>query len=157
MNSRRAARAVFLTPDHTVLLMNVEEPLTGLQVWITPGGGLESDETDEEGLRREIGEETGAKDFLLGPAVWTRRHDFTWNGQDYSQREVYYLVCTDCFQPILNKEVAPAETSAFRGFRWWSIDDIAESEEKFAPRNLHHLLQQLVQAGPPATPIDAGV
>ena len=65
MIRRKAVRAVILTPDHRILLMKVREPVTGIQVWITPGGGLETGESDEEGLRREVAEETGARDFRL--------------------------------------------------------------------------------------------
>ncbi len=49
---RRAIRAVMLTPEGRVLLMQAEEPSGKYRVWITPGGGIESDEDVEACLRR---------------------------------------------------------------------------------------------------------
>ena len=155
MIPRKAVRAVIMTPDHRVLMMKVET-VTGIHVWIAPGGGLEPGESEEEGLRREIAEETGASNFRLGPPLWNRKHEFSWNGQTYSQNEVYYLVQADYFDPIIDVEASPDEASAFRGFHWWSIDAIARSVEKFAPRNLHCLLESISKNGPPDKPIPVG-
>ena len=156
MIQRKAVRAVIITPDHRVLLIKVQEPVAGFQLWIAPGGGLNPDESDEEGLRREIAEETGAMNFCLGPPVWTRKHEFSWNGRSYSQNEVYYLVQADQFDPVMDVEAAPGEAAAFHEFHWWSIDAIAKSEEKFAPRNLHCLLESIAKNGPPDKPIAVG-
>ena len=68
MIRRKAVRAVIMTPDHRVLMMKVET-VTGIHVWIAPGGGLEPGESEEEGLRREVAEETGAMNFCLGPPL----------------------------------------------------------------------------------------
>ena len=76
---KKAVRAVFMTPDHRLLLMKVQEPVTGSEFWITPGGGLEPGESDEEGLRREVAEETGGRYFRLGPPIWTRKYEFSWD------------------------------------------------------------------------------
>ena len=54
-------------------------------------------------------------------------------------------------------EAAPGEALAFREFHWWTIDAIARSEGKFAPRNLHCLLESISQNGPPDEPFSVGV
>ena len=126
-----------VTPDRRVLLMKIREPVTGFEFWVTPGGGLEPGESDEDALRREVAEETDATRISPGKQVWTRRCEFTWDRRDYSRDEFYYLVQTDPFDPVMDMQAAPGEASAFREFRWWSVDAIGRSEETFSPRQLH--------------------
>ena len=154
MIMRRVVRAVMMTPDQRVLLMRVQEPVSGTEFWVTPGGGLEPGESDEDALRREVAEETGATRISPGKQVWTRRCEFTWDNREYSQKEYFYQVRTDPFEPVMDGNPAPGEASAFREFRWWSVDAIGRSEETFSPRQLHSLLESLTRNGPPDEPTD---
>lgn len=145
-----------LTPDRHVLLMRVQEPISGNEFWVTPGGGLEPGESDVDALRREVAEETGATKFSPRQLVWSRQCDFTWDNRDYSQREYFYRVQTDRFEPVMDGNPAQGEASAFREFRWWSIDDIGRSEETFSPQYLHSLLECLTRNGPAEGPAGVG-
>ena len=156
MIRRRVVRAVMMTSDRNVLLMRVQEPVSGNEFWVTPGGGLEPGESDEDALRREVAEETGATRFSVGQRVWTRRCEFTWDNREYSQNEYFYRVQTDPFEPSMDANPARGEASAFREFRWWSIDDIGRTEETLSPRDLHSLLENLSKDEPPAEPFDPG-
>lgn len=68
MVHRIGARAVLLTPENRVLLMEIVHPDDGHRFWITPGGGLEPGESKAEGLLREMKEELGTNEFELGPS-----------------------------------------------------------------------------------------
>jgi len=154
---RRAVRALMLTPQGEALLMRAQEPVSGRQVWFTPGGGREGDETAEACLRRELAEETGRSDFEIGPAVWTREHTFDWGGRMVSQMEVFHLVEVERFEPVMADNPSEIESEAFREYRWWTAAQIRDADELFAPRRLAELLEELIANGPPHEPVDTGV
>ncbi len=56
--------AIILDRDRVLLVERGKEPLKGW--WSLPGGVLECGETLEEGIRREVREETGLEIHLLG-------------------------------------------------------------------------------------------
>ena len=41
-----------------------------------PRGGMEPGETEHETLQRELYEEIGRRDLLIGPEIWRRVHGF---------------------------------------------------------------------------------
>jgi 8-oxo-dGTP pyrophosphatase MutT (NUDIX family) len=137
--------------------MKSQDPGDRREVWITPGGGIEQRETVDVCLRRELAEETGLQDVQIGPPLWTRFHEFEWDGKAFSQREEFYLIETAQFEPTMADNPAAGERSAFRAFRWWSVEDIRKSSELFAPRRLADLLETLIRTGPPETPFDVGI
>jgi ADP-ribose pyrophosphatase YjhB (NUDIX family) len=144
-----------MSPDDRVLLMKLEEPGEKFEFWITLGGGLEDGESADEALKRELREEIGTDGFAPGKVIWTRTSRFAWNAQKYEQDETYHLIKTNEFDAVQG-EMDEEERAAFRGFRWWSVREIVESDETFAPRNLGALLTRLVAEGPPALPMDVG-
>jgi len=154
---RAVVRAILLTPDREVLLIKVTEWSTGWTAWITPGGGVEPGELPEDALQRELFEETGRRGFQIGPKTWTRDHSDTWEGVPFRQQESLYLVETPRFTPTNEFQCDSTETKAFRAFRWWPLKEIEASKEIFVPGRMGVLLRELLEQGPPATPIDAGI
>lgn len=157
MIERTAARALLLASDSRILLIRSREPVSGRELWLTPGGGLDPGENAEACVAREIREETGLLDFRIGPRVWVRRHEFDWDGRRLRQREHFFLVRTEPFEPTMEGNPEAGEKSSFLGFRWWSLSEISASREHFVPRRLGAHLRLLIEQGPPPHPIDVGV
>ena len=148
---RRAVRAVLLTPEDEVLLMRIHPPNSCHHFWITPGGGLELGESAIDGLRRELREELGLLEFEIGPLVWRRHHTFDWGDQRISQKEEYYIVRAQRFDPQMSDEV---EAQVLHSFRWWPAAALAASEEKLTPLSLAKIVAAYLQNGPPIGPLE---
>jgi hypothetical protein len=43
------------------------------------------------------------------------------------------------------------------GHRWWTLDELLASDNRFAPRALPSLIQDLLLHGPPTTPTRLGL
>jgi 8-oxo-dGTP pyrophosphatase MutT (NUDIX family) len=154
---RSAVRALLLTPDQELLLMKIEFPRRGY-AWITPGGGLEQDEAPTDGLCRELREETGLKATSIGPEVWRREHTFLFEDVQIRQSERYFLVPTPRFDPRTDgMPEGEVETIWFRGYRWWGLEELLQTDELLVPRALGTHLKNLVEEGIPSRPVEVGI
>jgi probable phosphoglycerate mutase len=140
-----SARALLIDPENRVLMMKlagrrIVDPAARLRptFWVTPGGSLEAGESFEDGLRRELREETGLELDIAGERVLTRAH--------------VYALRVSAFEPVV-RALTPEEADSFRGFKWWSPDEIAISRESFIPRDLADLLRPLLAGDWPVEPI----
>jgi 8-oxo-dGTP diphosphatase len=154
---RQGVRALMLDPDDRILLVRFVNPETGEEFWATPGGGLDPGEELEDGLRRELHEETGLVDAEIGPVVWTRRHVFPWAGRTLDQSERIALVRTPAFEPQPALTPSQLLEEGVHELRWWTLGELAVSDANFAPRRIVRFLRQLLEEGPPPAPIDVGV
>src|SRR5215216_1940950 len=92
---RQAARVLLLDSSDRIFLMLFAPGENGAGVWITPGGGLEPDETFEQAAVREVWEEVGLRDFELGPCVWHRSHVSVYQDRVIEQHERYFILRVD--------------------------------------------------------------
>jgi ADP-ribose pyrophosphatase YjhB (NUDIX family) len=152
---REAARVLLLSPEPRILLVRFQDRVTDFSWWSTPGGGIRPGETREEAARREIREETGLRDLQLGPVVWLREFEYTWRDQRYRQRDHIFAAWVDEFEPSTDG-FDPHEVELLPGHRWWSVDEIERSHERFGPRRLGGLLRELLENGFPDEPITIG-
>lgn len=153
---REAVRALVLDPEDRVLLVRFEFPDAGTR-WALPGGGLEPGETDHDALRRELAEEAGLIDAIIGPHIWDRVHvipfiDGKWDGQ----RERIYAVRTAAFEPQPQLSWDALHTEYLFELRWWHPHELS-ADLPVAPRRLHHHIVSLLRDGPPNRPVDVGI
>ncbi|HVK61679.1 MAG TPA: NUDIX domain-containing protein [Bdellovibrionales bacterium] len=153
---RRASRAVILTPQNEILLIKISNPNGKWVGWITPGGGIDSGESIEDALKRELSEEVGLKDFKIAGHLWSREVSFEWMGQHFDQREEFFLIRTNRFDVHANQSLTKDEMMYLNEFRWWTLPELEKTQETLAPTRLCELLKEIVVNGPPNKPIDAG-
>jgi double-stranded uracil-DNA glycosylase len=151
---RPAVRALVVDKDGRALLVKFLDA-TGQVWWAAPGGGIESGETVEETIRRELREEAGLVEFELGPEIWTREHVFAWERRLLRQRERFRLVRVDEHEPAPTVDLAAEWVD---GLRWWTVEELERvPQEELTPRRLPSLLRDVLDHGPPRAPIDAGI
>jgi TDG/mug DNA glycosylase family protein len=133
---RQNVRALLRDADGRVLLFRYGNEYATW--WITPGGGKEPGETDEQTLRRELREECGLVDLEIGPLLWEHegRHlDEPGFGGTFGRT---YLVHTAPF------ELAPELDLADEGMHehgWFTLDEAAQLPT--SPDDLADLIRRL--------------
>lgn len=152
VHRRESARGVVVTPEGELLLMRFRLPR--LELWIAPGGGIESGEGPESALRRELLEETAIHVDRIGPHLWTRTIRFVTGGSVFEHRERFFLIATRRFSPRFMGMPGDRERECFRQFRWWRAQEITASDDLFAPRRIGTLLADLLCDGVPRTPLE---
>ena len=150
---REAVRAVLLDARQRVLLVRFEFP--SATRWALPGGGLEPGESHLDALRRELEEEVGMVDPVIGPQIWHRLHIVPFlNGEFDGQRERIHLVECAAFEPEPRLSWEQMNAEFVHELRWWTIDEIAAGDVYFVPKELPTLLGTLLRDGPPIDSID---
>ena len=126
MTRRPSSRVVLLDPADRVLLIRLEE--TGFVIdgvpmpstyWITPGGGLEAGESHEDAAYRELFEETGIDDLVLGPMIFEQEGNFSLAGEIVRAVE-HYFVGWISMTDVSFDHIDDIERSVSREPRWWT-------------------------------------
>lgn len=159
MIERPSARLVLLDPQDRLFLFNVHDP--GVYdpahpyfdpFWVMIGGFVDPGEEFADAAVREAYEET--KLPVIGPPhwVWARERHMSWRGKDVLHKERFFLARTDRTE-VDTSGLDERERSWTRGHRWWRVDEIIESLDRFEPIDLGTRLQSLLRNGLPAEPI----
>jgi 8-oxo-dGTP pyrophosphatase MutT (NUDIX family) len=112
--------------------------------WFAVGGALLPGELPAQAAIRETREETGLVIPDPGPAVFTRRFDWDFEGKRYDQTETFFVVRTSHFEP-LSLGWSETERATIRRWHWWTVDELRTTDQTVFPENLAEELERLIQ------------
>lgn len=150
---RPTARALVINAEERVLLFLVEdadvfdpadppEKVRSPQWWIMPGGGVEEGETFEDAARREVFEETGIE-AVVGPCVFEVDQLLVVHGREIVFQERFFAVKVERPDVVVdgNNE---AELSTYRAHRWWSVEELEQTDETVFPVGFAEVMRKVV-------------
>jgi 8-oxo-dGTP pyrophosphatase MutT (NUDIX family) len=109
--------------------------------WLTPGGGVEDHETHAEGAIRELFEETGLRVNSVGDPIWNIEGKSVFNdGHVQTTYSEYFVVRTQSFE-LTDEHWMENEFIDITDVRWWTLDELLNSGEKYSPEPLADVIQ----------------
>lgn len=159
MRIRPTVRLLVLDEQKRLLLFQVDdkrplhEEFPGMVVyWNTPGGGLEAGETYQQAALRELWEETGIRDVMIGPWVWYHERIIAGDhGRVQLQERFFIAHVSDAVIDVQNQTAE--EVLSHRAYHWWTRQELLVSTEMFQPSGLAQLIQPLLDEQLPTEPL----
>ena len=140
---RQSARALLLNEHNLMLWQHCRDDIgRGGQTtfWCPPGGALESDESFEDALSRELWEEVGLQDVEIGPHAATVTAQIMNSGEAIFEESRIYVVRV--VAPRLRFE---APLRRHLGWRWWSAREVRASSELFLPHEIIDVFSEIAR------------
>jgi 8-oxo-dGTP diphosphatase len=159
MIERPSGRLILLDPQDRIFLFKVHQPSVydpknrhQDPMWIMVGGMVDPGEDFAQAAVREAREETG---LIVGNVhwIWSRKRIMQWREREVLHIERFFLGRT-ASTAIDTSGLDEREKSWTLDHRWWSVDEILASTERFEPIDLGVRLRDLLKNGPPTEPID---
>ena len=152
---RNVARVILIDQAKNVLLVKYEDILPmdphregPFTYWVPPGGKLEAGEDFPSAAKRELMEESGLS-VEIGPWIWERKLGLRFLDQLVLQKERYFLANIAIREP----PVANQSSEDILEVRWWSSEDILNSDSVFFPDGLAVLVMPVINGVIPAEPL----
>jgi len=136
---RPSSRLIIVSPDNRVLLFRFchkDGALRGKTYWVTPGGGLEKNESFEQAAIRELFEETGLIRTLTGPQIASQ--NFTMmlpSGETVLAEERFFMIDANTVE-LDRSGWSSNEQEVIRDYHWWTIEELIHTNETIFPRDL---------------------
>ena len=82
----------------------------------------------------------------LGAPVWQDTTEFPFEGRWYRQEQDFFLVQVPAWDVVTDGFDA-VERDSIDGHRWWTIEELESTAERFYPVDLPDLLRRLLRGG----------
>jgi ADP-ribose pyrophosphatase YjhB (NUDIX family) len=152
---RFVARVVLLDQAKNILLVKYEDTLPmdperegPFTYWVPPGGELEAGEDYASAAKRELMEESGLS-IEIGPWIWEREQMLRVRDQLVLQKERFFLAKIGNSEP----PVANQSSEDILEVRWWSVNDLLDSDSVFFPDGFISLVAPIITGEIPSEPI----
>jgi 8-oxo-dGTP diphosphatase len=146
MRERLTARVLLLNPAGRILLMKGRLPgrPDGPAFWYSIGGGVEDGETVLQAAAREVVEETGLTDAVLGRTVW--RDEVILRDIDHEKRlfKQYYVVARTAGGDPSRDGWLPHEHLLTDDMRWWTLGELQATDDTVYPLGMTVLLADVL-------------
>jgi len=159
MIERPSARLILLDGQDRLFLFKVHNPAVYNPAdpfhdpfWVMIGGMVDPGEEYAQAAVREAGEETGMTVSGDVRWVWKRERVMQWRERRVMHLERFFLART-LSTTVDTSGLDEREKSWTMDHRWWSVDEIIDSSERFEPIDLGQRLKALLRDGPPAEPM----
>lgn len=154
MDERKSSRALIIKDDKIFLFQFHFAMLQGNKtIWISPGGKVEKGESYEDCLEREIDEELGINIVCPDNHHYERKMVCTrLNGDEFLSVERYYVIYLEDDINFSYENWTQTEKNLTMDGRWWTSDEIENSDNKFFTDQLSELLRNIIQRNLPEKP-----
>ena len=159
---QESVRILLINSQNKIALISADDPKLRSadgsykgRFWFLPGGKIESEETRIDAVYRELQEETGLQrsDLEMGPLVWQGTVNLLKNDKPLAIRQFFFAVYTKA-ENLKFSQLDNWETSHLKNIRWFSLDEIKNSQETIYPIGLSEVLPDILEKKFPQQPIE---
>lgn len=137
---RSSRRLVILDPSWRLLLFRYNDQRPGSPFWSTVGGALRGGEDYLTAAERELHEETGFS-AAIGPLLRTREDVFAVARSGPARWIEHYFLVESEGGEVDNSNWSDEERVTIQEWRWWTLEEMQETGDRFLPEWLPHLLE----------------